>query len=187
MILVRYLICHSLALSLLLLLSSAAKTDEISVSLFHQNCKMSGPLSQSLLKSIHAISPDQLTSGETSALLRNSLAQLQKASGIPAALDRYREKMAKYLEANISFYDGVERATKSGKVEPFLEITRKYMNGSPRTEFETTAKKVGVKNLDSLRDPFNELAQPNPEEEFHRAIRKMKLKYDCSYEEDDAE
>ncbi len=57
-------------------------------------------------------------------------------------------------------------------------------------EFETALKKAdAAKTLakpatqESLLEAFNDSIEPDPEEEFHRAIQRLGVQYTCSFEE----
>jgi hypothetical protein len=177
--------------------SRAAPQNEIRVTLFGQPCLLSGPVDEASLKLIHSVSPEQMPSARTgnysAEQARKALERLRKVAGLPSALDRYRERLTKRLEAELAFDEGYEAALKSHQISAWVAGARKYLNEAKLHSFESLAKKAeALKTLDSdrgreLTDQLFELyaegIEPDPEEEFHRAIKRMNVQYACSFEE----
>jgi hypothetical protein len=170
---------------------------EIHVSLFGQPCLLEGPLDERGLKTIHSLSPEQLyparTSFPTSEPTRRALEKTRSLTAIPVVLDRYRERLTKRLEAQLAFMETLESFSKTRKSPPVRAVGKKYLTGKHWREFETQLKKTeamrevnserGRDALDQLLDAFNDGIEPDPEEEFHRAIHRMNVQYTCSFEE----
>jgi len=189
---------------LALLLASAslfaapkAGSTRISVTLFGQPCMLEGPLTQETLKSIHAVSPEEICSPfsveRTADETRSAIEKLKVAPGLPPSLDRYREKLTRRLRAELTFIDALPEAKKSKSAARLVELTREYVLASKRKEMESLAKsfasataEIKRKELASqLYDFYSEAIDANPEDEFHRAIRTMNVQYTCSFEETD--
>jgi hypothetical protein len=169
-------------------LATAAVGAEIRVSLFDQPCQMSGPVDQASLKAIHSISPAQLPLVENRARAQESLDKVRAAKDVPAWLDPYRKNLMKRLEAQLAYYDALAAAKKSGKAGPLLEAVKKHLPEKRYPEFEAAATKLEATKFaepgaQRLTDSYNELIQPDPEEEFHRAIGRAKVKYACTFED----
>lgn len=179
--------------------ASAAPSAELKVSLFGQPCVLQGPVDAKILKAIHSLSPEQLYPERGPTLLadptRRALDKL-KATPVPSALDRYRERLTRRLEAQAVLLDSLESFRKTHKPAPVLAIARKYLAGKQLKEFESALKRAEpVKDLASERgrdvldvvfDAFSERIEADPEEEFHRAIHRMQVQYTCSFEENGA-
>jgi predicted RNase H-like nuclease (RuvC/YqgF family) len=178
-------------------------TKEIRVTLFGQPCQLQGSLDESVLKLIHSVSPAQLypshaqsSPNEAKNNTRRALEKLRSLRGLPPELDRYRDRLARRLEAQTAFFDGIEASRSSHKAEPLLSLTKRYIAEKSDKKFEALAKKIESKpaNIaeltEQLLDLYNDGIEPDPEEEFHRAIRRLKVEYVCSFddvEEDEQE
>jgi hypothetical protein len=175
----------------------AATGRSIRVRLFGQPCLLQGPtrgtIDERALKAIHALSPEQLYPERentlTGASTRRALEKLRAANGIPSGLDRYRERLGKRLEAQLALLEAIEKARKDGKAAPLLATAKANLKGTKLTEFEAAAKKAEAAHTlakadtqDTLFDLYSDGIEPDPEEEFHRAIQRMGVQYACSFE-----
>jgi hypothetical protein len=181
----------------LLLLSALTQANtgpatEIRVSLFGQPCVLQGPADERTLRLIHSLSPEQLypqrDTSLASAPTRRALDKLHSISGAPAALDRYRERLGKRLEAQVALLETLESFQKTHKPTPVYAVGKKYLAGRRLKEFDAAIKKaegtkVSSSAADSIFDAFSDGIEPDPEEEFHRAIHRMNVQYTCSFEE----
>ena len=166
---------------------------EIPVTLFGQSCTLSGPLDQITLQKIHSISPEQLSPAQRGDQIRKVLEKVKKAAGLPPALDHYRERLIERLEALFAFSEIAPTLKKEGKPQGALLSLKKFLKQETASqEFETFWKKTEARvpasewntaTLDQLEEIYQKAIEPNPEEDFHRAIRKLKIKYECAYEE----
>lgn len=173
--------------------ASPTKKNEVKVLLFGQPCLLQGPLDDETLRAIHSLSPEQidsLASNQPSGdSIRKSLQKLRSAQGLPPVLDRYREKLLKRFEALLAFVDGWEAAKRSSKSSPLLKATQSLLNGKRVKDFQTLATKLDSPDsaktglFDSLMEIYSEMIEPDPEEEFHRAIRRLDIQYACSFDD----
>lgn len=174
--------------------ASASPSTEIRVSLFGQPCILQGPTDERTLRVIHSLSPEQLYPQRdaplSSAPTRRALDKLRAVTGAPTGLDRYRERLAKRLEAQLALLGAIESFRKDHKTVAILAAGKNSLTGRRLKEFETAVKKAeGSKTLssrdtqDTLFDSFSDGIEPDPEEEFHRAIQRMNVQYTCSFEE----
>lgn len=166
----------------------------ISVTLFGQPCTLSGPLplDDAGLKAIHSISPEQIPPELSLAKARESLDTLKKAGQLPSALDVYREQLVKRIQAQIAFHEGWSATLKSGRSQELLNAVAPYLAGRKKAGFEKAVKNLGLRSkasgwkqpeLEALSISFEDAAPVHPEEEFHKAIRKMNVSYSCTFEE----
>ncbi|OFZ18086.1 MAG: hypothetical protein A2X94_02630 [Bdellovibrionales bacterium GWB1_55_8] len=170
---------------------SSSPSQEITVTLFGQPCLIAGPLNKSVLKEIHSISPEQIFPAEASDLnaepVKRSFEKLKATQGIPPALDRYREKLLKRLEAQLAFLDGLAAAKKAHKSGPLLASISKFTAGKRTQEFDALLRKtdfagsVGAENASQLLELLLDVVESDPEEEFHRAIQKLNVQYTCVF------
>jgi hypothetical protein len=184
--------------------ASWAKTTpetKIHVTLLGQPCLLEGPYDEATLKSIHSIGPAQLYPNLSASEPSNSRENAKKALDtirntptLPSLLDRYRERLGRRLEAQIQFLESLEGFKKNQKIPPLLKIGKRYLQDRDLRSFEATAKKLDgprkgasastIRDLiEQLMDTFNDGIERDPEEEFHRAIKKMTVQYTCSFEE----
>lgn len=177
-------------------------SEGIKVYLFGQPCLLQGPFPASTLKAIHEISPEQMppiTSYEATdslSLLKKSLSKLTSAAKTPPAFDRYRDRLSKRIEAQLAFTQAIRLTPKNPKIAAIIDAIKTHLSERNFKNFETFAKKLETKPphgnsstqeltplLEQLGEAYNEALEPNPEEDFHIAAQKLKVKYDCSFDE----
>lgn len=170
---------------------------EINVTLFGQVCLLQGPFEPVLLKAIHEISPERLPSTlalldrDTGTALKKSLAKLASSTGLPSAFDRYRDRLNQRLEAQIAFIEGLQTALKKHQAAALTHSVKPHLRPKNLKTFELAARKLNErtpkKDLDSylyqLSETYADLIEPDPEEDFHIAARRIGLKYACTYED----
>jgi hypothetical protein len=176
-----------------LLLPSLSHAAEIKVTLFGQPCTLKGPPSAAELKSIHLISPEQLfgePSDSESASKQQSLAvlnRLLKSAPVPSSLDRYKERLKKRLEAQIDFFDSLDEYKQTGKFETLSGLIGRRVVSKSQKDFETLLRKTPPKELFEQKsrffENFNDVIEPDPEEDFHRGIQKINVQYVCAFDE----
>jgi hypothetical protein len=185
--------------------SFAGTQTEVHVSLLGQPCLIQGPFNESILKSIHSIGPAQIYPTLSLQNITSSLEQARKAlekirsnTSLHSLLDRYREKLRKRLEAQITFMTALLQSQKFNQNSALIETAGRYLQLHEMQTFERLAKKtsplekpgekttrLNSENLEAMFDLFNEAIEPDPEGEFHRAIKKLGIQYKCSFEEND--
>ncbi len=164
---------------------------EIRVKLFGQPCLLRGPVDAKALQTIHILSPEQLypEHGETlsSESTRKALVRLRAVTGAPSGLDRYRERLSRRFEAQIGMIEALENARKTHKTTAIQAAVKKHVPEKREKEIEPLIKKLtGPSARDTeelIFEKYNSFIEQDPEEEFHRAIQKMKVQYVCSFEE----
>ena len=167
------------------IISNMSRAAEIKVTLFGQPCVLKGPIDSVALKSIHLISPEQLLAAQDSVTesKQHSLSvlnRLLKSAPVPNVLDRYKERLKKRLEAQVDFFDSLDEFKQTGKAETLSALVKRRVLPKSQKEFEAILRKTPTKDL---FDPFNEVIEPDPEEDFHRGIQKIKVQYVCAFDE----
>ncbi|MEK7396186.1 MAG: hypothetical protein AAB116_04560 [Candidatus Poribacteria bacterium] len=169
--------------------NSPTPSSEITVNLFGQPCLLTGPLDKETLKIIHSISPEQLYPHEPEyASTMQALKKLRAVKSLPPSLDRYKDRLAKRLEAQLSFFEGLATAKKPGKI-PFLNAVKPHIKGNSSAFTSAVNKLVfseasnNQEKLDTVFELYNEIIEPDPEEDFHRAIKKLNVQYTCVFED----
>jgi hypothetical protein len=186
------------SLALFALSAEAATPTRIPVKLFGQPCMLEGPLTQDVLKSVHSVSPEEICSPfgveRTPEETRAAVDKLKNVSGLPSALDRYREKLTRRLKAELAFLESLPQSKKAKSQVQLVEATKEYVFLAKRRELETLAKTLTTQTLDAVKkkeltgqlyDFYGESIDASPEDEFHRAIRTLNVQYICSFEESD--
>jgi hypothetical protein len=175
--------------------AAAPTTNSIKVSLFGQPCLLEGPFSASVLGATDAISPGKIypeyldihSLSSSVSQARRSLETLQKTATVPAGLDRYRERATKRLQAQMAFLGALEKAIAAKKATPMVELFQQsslQVDTKKKKDLAALAPKaLDPKLQEQLFELFNDAIEADPEEEFHRAIRHMNIKYVCSFEE----
>lgn len=181
---------------------AASSSQQIPVTLFGQACLLQGPLAAEMLEAIHAVSPEQslptldVNELEKSAKqLGQALGRLRAQKAVPSALDRYRERLVRRIEAQLAFAQGLQEAAKSRKPALLLSATKSHIvkgTSERRTRtklYEALAKRLASSDSlelkEQLYETYSDLVEQDPEEEFHRAIRRLNVRYVCTYEEEE--
>jgi len=184
------------------ILAKTTPQTQIHVTLLGQPCLLQGPLDESTLRLIHAIGPAQLyptllssDPNLSKSEAKKALEKIRSASNLPSLLDSYREKLGKRLEAQIAFLESIGIATKTHQSLALQKTSKKYLKQEPfqlihlfksidaPSKHHTVMRDV----IDQAFDLFNDNIEPDPEEDFHRAIKKLNIQYHCSFEEGEAE
>jgi hypothetical protein len=173
------------------------KNQEIKVTLFGQPCTMSGPFAKNSLSLLHEISPEKIPPDLTLDQMKKVRAKTGDLKGMPMPIEQYRDHLRKRLSAKIAFEEAVAQAKKSKEprkeIDPFLTNLKEHISTLQYAGFAETTKKAfetggGVWNdafLTPLRERFEGSIQPDTEEEFHRAIRIVKIQYVCAFDDSD--
>ena len=172
---------------------AAPKEGEIKVKLFGQTCLLQGLTTAEVLSNVHAISPEQIYPDTTRALsadsFRHALEKLRKTT-IPSGLDHYRERLGRRFEKQVLFLSLLQKAKGDSAAAPVLGL-KKELPSRAHKEFDSLARKNSAtrsaESLQEVFDFFSDQAEPDPEEEFHRVLKKSGIHYTCSFEEDSAE
>jgi hypothetical protein len=176
--------------------SQSSKESRVSISLFGQPCVLSGPQDETTLRAIHAVSPEQMPTSPEAGQAAGLAERVKKVTGLPPGLDSYRDQLTRRLEGQAAFEAALVAARKSGKLDELQAAAKKHLATRKAEAFNALLKKNFSKEapsrwnpsqLESLTELWNESAPPHPEEEFHRVIRRIGVKYTCSYDEGDGE
>ena len=172
-------------------------SQEIRVTLFGQPCTMSGPYPRASLTMLHEISPEKLPPDITLDQMKRVRAKTNDLKGMPMPIEQYRDHLRRRLSAKIAFAEAIAAAKKSADpkraLEPFLTNLKEHISTLQFPAFAESARKSfdaggGVWNeafTTPLRERFENVIQPDTEEEFHKAIRLAKIQYVCSFDESD--
>jgi hypothetical protein len=173
---------------------SSAPVTEIRVQLFGQPCFLTGPLDEVTLRAIHAVSPEKLYPVQSADQARQVLERFKKAQ-LPAAFDMYKDKMIRYLQSQIALFEALQAAKKTGKINPIIEATTPFIsNPKHAKEYEAAVKKLepqaktsgwSADSVDQLTEVFNEALEQQPDEEYHRCIKKLNVQYTCAFGENE--
>ncbi len=172
---------------------------EIHVILLGQPCLLLGPYDEPTLKAIHGIGPAQIYPNLSVSNFTVSTEQAQKTldkirgmNSLPSSLDRYREKLGKRLTGQIAFLSTIETTQKAHNSSNLSQVAKKFLKNQDLIAFEKLLKKINLpqkntssfmESMDQIFDFYNDRIEPDPEEEFHRAIKRMNVQYTCSFEE----
>lgn len=205
-----------LAISTLAILSIAAKTTpyteepgvlhEIRVSLLGQPCTLQGPFDEKTLKAIHALGPAQIeidpllpTAKEKTRKLGESfrnagrgLAEANKKA--ERALEDYLSRQLKRLEALSAYFEALEILQKNHKTGEFCKKVATFLRNPILVTLEKLATDVvkAPQGSPKQKDLSNQLFEnyteqlDDPEKEFHRIIKQLRVQYNCFFEEPEA-
>jgi hypothetical protein len=181
---------------------------ETHVNLLGQPCLLEGPYDGATLRAIHAIGPAQLypvlsvsEPGQSVEEAKQTLNKIRTTANLPSLLDRYRDKLGKRIEAQIAFLEVVPSAQKTKDLSTFIKVGKRAIRPPGLQQFEglinklkTASNAKGPKtntvsyqeSVEQIFDLYNDKIEPDPEEEFHRAIKKLNIQYRCSFEDAEA-
>ena len=172
---------------------------QISVNLLGQPCTLSGPFQSEQLKTIHAVGPAQLYPNLSPPNLpdaeknaRKALQILTQSKLLPTHFDRYQRSLSQRLRAQIEFLQALNESQKQLNPSPLIKVLEAHVKMKNPKLYEQSAKKLSHLNLkiptssqiiEQIFEDFNEEIEPDPEQEFHRALKKLNIQYKCSFEE----
>jgi hypothetical protein len=175
-----------------------ASAAEVHVNLLGQPCLLSGPYDTAVLNLIHSLGPAQLypnmnspEQAATKEQVTRALAKIQSAKNLPPLLDRYRERLTRRLQYQLKYIQALqsrsptESLAKLGREAIKEPALKKYENLLKRKTNSSEKAALGQIMSEQLFEIYNEAIEPDPEAEFHRAIKKLQIQYNCSFEEND--
>lgn len=171
----------------------AATNQSISVSLFGQTCQLSGPFESRILKTIHSISPEQMPRPQSLTEATQQQRKMRNLAGLPAAFQKYTQKTEKQLTVIQEIFGAYEEAKANRRADRLLEFGKSRLTPRALAELQSWSKKLEGKgplpslSADSLYLWFESAIGPTVEEEFHATLRKLKVDYQCSFEDSDSE
>ena len=171
---------------------------EIQVTLFGQPCTMSGPYPRPALSLLHEISPEKIPPDLSVDQMKRVRTKCGELKGMPMPIEQYRDHLRRRLSAKIAFEEAIAQSKKSkakdGRaLDPFLTNVKEHIStlqytafsGETRKAFESGGAIWNEPFLTSLRERFENVIQPDTEEEFHKAIRAVKIQYVCAFDDND--
>ncbi|MBL7715673.1 MAG: hypothetical protein JNL01_09415 [Bdellovibrionales bacterium] len=170
---------------------------EYRATLFGNPCTLKGPskIGEAGLKMIHQMGPERIPLPTQLEETKRHLASLKKQTQTPVGLDRYKDLLIKRLSAQQAFYEGLAMAKKNRKIDALLQAVKPFQNADRAKRFETQLAKMEKEKgaqfwtllsknefQDDVTLVFADSVDPMPEEEFHKALTKMGVAYDCTFE-----
>ena len=191
----------SLAGLILFFSFSAVYAAEIKVQLFGQPCLLtdSDPsatthLTETQLKTIHTVSPEQLPPPTSADEARKLKTKILSAGKLPTSLDRYRDLILKRIDGLLAFFQAASKFKQNKNTTQLLTALKPHLNEKRVKNLEREMKKYEGKTtvkitepmLEEMRDYYEENSNfpaTTVEEEFHRAIARINVRYQCTFEE----
>lgn len=172
--------------------SPATANSEVPVTLFGQPCLLSGPFPVSTLNAIHAVSPERVPPVLDLPAAQAAIEKLRPTGELPKELETYRIRLLERAESIREFLQELRSATRTGKNTALLAVAKKHVLPSRWTVTESRlvtlatpealkAKSPAVR--DELLNAYAEAIEQHPEEEFHRALQRLKTQYLCQFED----
>lgn len=126
---------------------------------------------------------------------------LKKPKTIPESLIPYLSKVEKRLLAQKAFLEALNNGPSTKQIDLLEAVGKKYLETNQK-KFDEIIKiiknsnknikskqikniKINPELISDLFDAYSNGITPDPEEDFHRAISKMKVQYTCSFEENE--
>ena len=177
-------------------LTALAKDHQIQVKLFGNICLLKGPVTEASLRAVHAVSPEQLPPVDSVDQIKAQIQRVQSVTSLPPLLSEYRDKIQKRLEAWAGFYDALSALKQDSKSDAIYIVSKKFIATDRQASFESTLKTLLPKDstkglssstVDQIKETYERYIESDPQEEFHRVIRKLKIQYICSFEDTEGE
>jgi hypothetical protein len=174
------------------------KMSEIKVELFNQPCLLQGPADLSVLRQIHAISPEQLfpPSHDKASVknqqdtFRKSLRYMKSNVKLPQEFQKYTQRMERRLEAFVALFDGLEKMKKTQNTKELITAVGSHFQNKTGNEFtkivnelKPNLKEVSNDTLDTLKQAIKNGIEPDSEEDFHKALLRAGIQYNCAMDE----
>lgn len=187
----RLLRMKFLELGLILILSlnisylsyADSATQQIPVKLFGQPCLLEGAYTKTQLAHLHSISPAQIPLFTSLEQTQKSLVILQKAHDLPKPLKEYQEKLKLNILAMQALFIALDNKTDAKTV--MNKIKSHFIHAS-HSEFNMRLRlylnERKEETLSRLIESYQSLVPERPEEEFHSAIERAKIRYNCSFD-----
>ena len=171
---------------------SDAFAAEVQVTLFGKKCLISGPFNAKELEAVHSVSPERIPPIFSSKQVHETLERLRdvKKGSVPPLFESYLERLKKRLSAIEGFYDAVDAARTAQSASVFFEKTSTWLGIKNSVELKTAIDGL-IKDSsnatlkDQALDAYQKMIEADPENEFHRISKKLKIKYSCNFEEED--
>jgi hypothetical protein len=179
---------------------------EIQVSLLGQPCTLQGPFDEKTLKLIHSLGPAQIEIDPLASNTREKVRKLGESfhsSGkgiadlnpkVERSLEGYLTRQYKRLEVLGVYFDALELLEKNHKTGEFCKKISAPLHNPNLASLEKLATDMikaprsspKQKELSSqLFELYNEKLD-DPEKEFHRTIKQLRVQYNCFFEEPEA-
>ena len=190
----------TLFLFILVPLAHAAdkKVSEIKVELFNQPCLLQGPADQSVLRQIHAISPEQLfppnlekaSAKNQHDTFRKSLRYIKTNVKLPQEFQKYTQRMERRLETFVALFNGLEKMKKTQNTKELAAAVLPHFQNKNSAEFtkivnelKPNLKEISNDTLETLKESIKNGIEPDSEEDFHKALLRAGIQYNCAMDE----
>ncbi len=154
------------------------------------------------LDTIHAFSPSQLTrsdetgqprSPESLAQVNNVMSRIQAASTLPPSVRKsfepYLTPLQQWAAGWMQFYEAFDKNRSTPDEEALAaNLARAIQSGAGRSDkrpsdlasIDTLKKRFKTNGLSGAAEAFEGMIVPQPQDEFHRIIRRLSIVYDCN-------
>lgn len=158
----------------------------IPVRLFESKCTLSGPKSRFSVEDltrIHDLSPEKTLTFSTSDAAKDSVVRLDRLKAPAPELESYLSQSRVYALKLSEFLQKAEALKTDKNKERFLAELSAKLTRRQRRHLEDLASRVlAGEETEVLIASFGETLGVAPDEEFHRAIRRMKINYNCVFD-----
>ncbi len=167
---------------------------EIDVKLFGQSCKLRGPQNEAFLRSIHAVSPDQIyplnREAPSAEEISVALEKTRPNKRPPSELDPYLQPLSKRLTAMKDFFSSFTQAVSQKQAAPLKNLLPHVRAGKFSAQWDALVQQTPWNKPSAAQgmrsrffDAFERMIEPDPEEQFHTVIQKLRVKYVCDFDE----
>jgi hypothetical protein len=178
--------------------------NEIQVTLFGQPCLMNGPLPKETLTLLHEVSPERVPPTATVDQMKKIREKLARLQSVPMPIEQYREHLRKRLSAKIALEEaltqgaaackGLKGAESRKALDTLMKNLKEHVptlqfpafEAQQRKSLEASGGQWSDAFVEGLRERYEEVIQPETQEEFHKAIRLSRVQYVCSFDESEA-
>lgn len=166
---------------------SMAADVSIPVKLFESRCTLSGPSSRfkaADLTQIDNLSPERVLTFQNVDEAQAAMAQLEKTKAPTPELEPYLTQARVYAKKVALFLGSAEMLRADKNRDRFVKMVSGSPTNRQKKHLEELAGRVlAGEETDVLLASFSETMGAAPDEEFHRAIRRMKINYNCVFDD----
>lgn len=143
-----------------------------------------------VLDQVHALTPGSIFPVESPDQVARAVTTLNANPTIPEAFKSYRSKLKSHLQSLDTFFQASKEASEKNDAKVFMNGVHKHILRNKKTLVEKSAflaqklpAKERTQKIVDLLEVYKESIEPNPEPEFHRALKEMKIRYDCDFDQ----
>jgi len=167
-------------------------TQETTIKLFGHPCIIKGPFPPKTLKLIHEQSPEKILPVSSPQHAQEMLKKISEFSDLHKAFESYQQKLISHIKAQEAFLIGMQNVKEKKDTNELQKAILPHLIEAQKTKFLGFLKKFIETNKNpakwseedtaKLEEAFLEASHPDPERDYHLAIKHLGIQYSCSFQ-----